>query len=129
MNNFLSYEYNSIVPSDLSSKEILMLGRGDDRIKRFDLGIKAMKYIINRIPECKMIIISNNIDYLKEMVKELNLDSYIEFVGYTSTPEKYFKKASLHLFPTLVESFGNVLTETLSYGIPNIIIPFAVRLN
>ena len=62
MNNFLSYEYDSIVPSDLSSKEILMLGRGDDGIKRFDLGIKAMKYIINRIPECKMIIISKNID-------------------------------------------------------------------
>ena len=56
------------------------------------------------------------------MIKELNLDNYIEFVGYTSNPEKYFKKASLHLFPTLVESFGNVLTETLSYGIPNILI-------
>ena len=62
MNNFLSYEYDSIVHSDLSSKEILMLGRGEDGIQRFALGIKAMKYIINRIPECKMIIISKNID-------------------------------------------------------------------
>ena len=124
MNNFLSYEYNSITPSNLSSKMILMIGRGNDYIKRFDLGIKAMKYIVDKIPECTMKIVSsnNNIDYLKDIVKELNLSKYIEFVGYTSKPEKFFKKASLHLFPTLVESFGNVLTETLSYGIPNILV-------
>jgi hypothetical protein len=46
ISNFIAYEYNDITPSDLSSKIILMIGRGDDRIKRFDLGIKAMKNII-----------------------------------------------------------------------------------
>ena len=28
---------------------------------------------------------------------------------------------NLHLFPTLVEAFPNILSETLSYGIPNIL--------
>ena len=57
MNNFIGYEYNSIKPSDLSSKTILMIGRGNDRIKRFEIGIKAMKYIANEIPECEMKIL------------------------------------------------------------------------
>ena len=49
MTNFLTYDYNSVIPSTLSSKNILMIGRADDKIKRFDLGIKAMHYIIKEI--------------------------------------------------------------------------------
>ena len=45
MNNFLSYEYERVIQSDLSSKNIVTIGRADDKNKRFDLGIKAMKYI------------------------------------------------------------------------------------
>ena len=124
MNNFLPYELNSIITSDLSSKTILMIGRGDDKIKRFDLGIKAMKYIIENMTECEMKIISqnNNIQDLYKLVNDLNLNNNIKFVGYSPQPEKFFNNASLHLFPTLAEAFPNVLSETLSYGIPNILV-------
>jgi hypothetical protein len=59
MKNFIQYEYEAIVPSDLSSNIILMIGRGDDRDKRFDLGIKSMKYIINEVPQSEMKLISS----------------------------------------------------------------------
>ena len=45
MNNFMTFEYEKVIQSDLSSKNIIMIGRGNDINKRFDLGIKAMKYI------------------------------------------------------------------------------------
>lgn len=122
MNNFIPFEFNSIQPSDLSSKLILMIGRGNDKIKRFQLGIEAMKYIIEEIPECKMKIISVNVPFLKNLIYKLNLQNNIEFIGYTSSPELYYKNASLHLFPTLAEAFPNILSETLSYGIPNILV-------
>ena len=122
--NFIQYEYDSITPSDLSSNVILMIGRGDDRYKRFDLGIKAMKYIINEVPQSEMKLISqlNKLFFLKKLTKDLNLENYINFVGYTSNPSIYFKNASVHLFPTISESFGNVLTETKIFGIPNILV-------
>ena len=124
MNNFLTYELNSIITSDLSSKIIIMIGRGNDKTKRFDLGIQAMKYIVENITDCEMKIISEviNIQHLYKLVYELNLKNYIKFVGYTPQPKKFYSNASLHIFPTLVESFGNVLTETLSFGIPNILV-------
>lgn len=123
MNNFVSYEYNSINPSDLSSKIILMIGRGDDPIKRFELGIRSMKHIINKIPDCEMKIISNssNIQELKNLVKKINLNNNIKFVGYINEPSIYYQNASLHIFPTLAEAFPSVLSETLIYGIPNIL--------
>ena len=124
ISNFIVFEYNDITPSDLSSNIILMIGRGDDRIKRFDLGIKAMKYIISEVPKSEMKLISslNNINYLYKLIKKLKLKNFVKFVGYKSNPSFYYKNASIHIFPTLVESFGNVLTETKIYGIPNILV-------
>lgn len=124
MNNFMTFDYDKVIPSNLSSKKILMIGRGEDKNKRFDLGISAMKYIKEKIPESEMIIISNDegLYELKKLVKFLDLENNINFVGYTSYPEIYFKDASLHIFPSFVEAFPTVLSETKIYGIPNILV-------
>ena len=124
MDNFISYEYNSIIQSDLSSKIILMIGRASDKLKRFDLGIMSMKYIIQEIPDCELKIITDllDIDYLRNLKQKLNLGNHINFIGFTSTPEIYFKNSSLHLFPSISECFPMVLCETKIYGIPNILI-------
>lgn len=123
LNNIITYEYNKISPSNLSSKTILMIGRGNDERKRFDLGIYAMKYILQTIPECEMKIISEkeNIQNLIELVRKLDLDNNIKFEGYSLNPSKYFKNASLNIMPSSTESFPMVLCETKAYGIPNII--------
>jgi glycosyltransferase involved in cell wall biosynthesis len=123
LNNFITYNYENIIPSDLSSKIILMVGRGDDKRKRFDLGIKAMKYIVDEIHDSEMKIISdtNGLGDLVNLVKKLKLENNVKFVGYTSNPEIYFKNASLHIFPSSTESFGLSLCETKIYGIPNIL--------
>ena len=124
MNNFLTYNYDRVIQSDLSSKQILMIGRGDDKDKRFILGILSMKYIIKDIPECKMIIISSEkgLNNLKELVRVLYLEKNILFSGYTSNPEIYFKNSSLHIFPSISEAFPMVLAETKIYGIPSILL-------
>ena len=123
LSNLITYNYDNIIPSDLSSKTILMIGRGSDPRKRFELGIKAMKYISKELPESEMIIISylNDIRNLIELVKNIKLEKNIKFVGYDKNPEKYFKNASLNIIPSSTESFSMVLCETKIYGIPNII--------
>ena len=124
MNNFMSYDYNSIIPSKLCGKTILMIGRGNDKKKRFELGIKAMQYIEKDIPTCKLNIISsfNGIEHHINLVNELKLNKVIKFLGFTSKPEIYFKNASLNFFPSISESFGLVLSETKLYGIPSILL-------
>ena len=101
-----------------------MLGRANDKLKRFDLGIKSMIYIIKEIPDCQMKILSqiNKSNSLIHLVLKLKLINHIKFLGYSSKPEIYFKNASLHIFPSISESFGLVLSETKIYGIPNILI-------
>ena len=121
INSLITYEYEQINPSDLSSKIILMIGRAHDRLKRFDLGIESMKYILKEVPDCKMKIISNKDNILFELIKKLNLENEVEFIGYTAKPEEYFNNASLHIFPSVSESFGLVLCEVKTFGIPTIL--------
>jgi glycosyltransferase involved in cell wall biosynthesis len=123
MNNFVTYQYDDITPSDLTTKNIIMIGRANDRMKRFDLGLKAMKYIVEKVPESQMLIISNfnGCGYLINLVNSLKLENNVKFVGYSLNPEMYFQNSSLHIFPTIIECFPMVLSETKIYGIPNII--------
>ena len=124
MDNFMTYEFEKIIPSNLVSKQILMIGRGDAKKKRFELGIQAMEYIYQEIPKCEMIIISdlNHITHHEFLINNLNLKNKIKFIGYTASPELYYKNTSLNLFPSISEAFPLVLSETKIYGIPNILL-------
>ena len=120
----MTYEFELIKPSNLTSKIILMIGRASDKNKRFLLGIQAMEYIIKIIQECNMKIISNINDTfgLQNLILNLNISNNIELVGYIQKIDIYLKNASLHIFPTISEAFPMVLCETKIFGIPNILI-------
>lgn len=123
LDNFVTYDYDSVVPSDLSEKIILMIGRANKKNKRFNLGIEAMKFIIKEVPDSQLNIISKSKPKkLKKLIHSLNLEETVKFSPFTLSPELYYKKASLHIFPTNFESFGLVLCETKIYGIPNILL-------
>ena len=121
MNNPLTYEYNSVRPSDLTSKDIIMIGRTNDRIKRFELGIKSMKIIIKEIPKCKMNIVGSSEIYYETIIKNLNLDNYVNFTGFDTNIDKYLKTSSLHILTSFAESYSMVLSEAKIFGIPTIL--------
>lgn len=123
MNNFMTYEYDLVIPSNLNSKIILMIGRGKAKKKRFQLGIKSIEYISNQNINYKLKIISDlsNIAHLRNLVKNLNLDYSVQFVGFNINPEMFFGNASLNIFPSISEAFPMVIIETKIFGIPSIL--------
>ena len=124
MDNFMTYEFNAVIPSDLNKKIILLIGRANNILKRFSKGIQAMDYIVKELPESELKIISNiSTTYqIQLLTNNLNIQNNVKFVGFTLTPEIYFNNASLHMFPSITEGFPLVLSETKIYGIPNIIL-------
>jgi hypothetical protein len=120
---FNPYDSNiTNIPYNSSSKQILMISNYEYKYNRIDLGIKSMKYIVEEIPDSKMIIVSNlNNKNLKILVKELELSNHIEFIDNTSNFELYLSNSSLHIFPSMVETFPLILSQTKIHGIPNII--------
>ena len=121
MDNPSTIEYNSVTPSELKQKNIIMVGRAKDHIKRYDLGIKAMQTIIKEITICEMNIVSVPLDKYERLIRELNLSNYVRFVGYQKDVEIYFKNSSLHIMPSLAESYSMALGEAKIFGVPSII--------
>ena len=123
MDNFITYDFNSVIQTDLTSKIMIMLGRAYAKKKRFLLGIQSMEYIVKEIPECVLKIISNHIGINKQQyfIENINLENNIKFIGYIASPDIFFKNVSLSIFPSLSEAFPMVLVETKIYGIPNIL--------
>ena len=102
-------------------KNIIMIGRGNDRSKRFELGIISMKYIIKEIPDCKMNIISERYKNLKDLIEISKLNEYVIITGYKKNPEPFYKNASLHIFSPVCDTYPMVIGETKIYGIPTIL--------
>ena len=70
----------------------------------------------------KLLILKNKLSKTIIQNHNINIEKSIIFVGYSSNPERYFSEASIHIFPTISESFGLALAETKIYGIPNILV-------
>ena len=121
MENPSTFDFNLVIPSDLSQKNIIMIGRGDYHAKRFELGIKAMKFILQEIPECIMNIISFPYKNLEDSINYLNLKASIKISGFQKNPESYLKNSSLHIFPSLSEAYPMTLGEVKIFGIPSIL--------
>lgn len=123
INYFNPYDSNDIlIPYNSSSNQILMILNSKYKFNRIDLGIKSMKYIVEEIPDSKMIIVSNlNNTNLKLLVEELNLSNNIVFINNTSNYELYLKYSTLFIFPSIAETFPLILYQTKRQGIPNIV--------
>ena len=124
MNNFMTYNFTNIIESNISSKTILMIGRGDAKKKRFEVGIQAMEYINQEIPESELLIISDLTGIFRHeiLISNLNITNNIKLIGYITSPEIFYRNVSLFLFPSISEAFPLVMCETKIYGIPNILL-------
>ena len=121
MDNPTTFDYDSIIPSNLENNNIVMLGRGTDPVKRYELPIEAMKYIIKEIPDCQMNIVSKVNKNLQNMILKLKLQNNVKFTGYLEKVEIYLKNTSLHILSSLSESYPMVLGEAKIFGIPSIL--------
>ena len=121
MDNPTTFNYDLITPSDLSQKIIIMVGRSEDPIKRYDIGIKAMSNIIKEIPESEMKIISESNEKYQNLINSLFLEKKVKFIGFQKNIDVYLKNASLHILPSLSEAYPMILGETKIFGIPSIL--------
>lgn len=87
--------------------------------------IKAFEIIKDKI-DANLILIGNvpaRMNYLKEYVKEHNLDNRIIFTGFVSQEEKQklFQHCKLYVNPTLYEGFGMTAVESIVFMIPTLV--------
>jgi phosphatidylinositol alpha-1,6-mannosyltransferase len=91
-----------------------------DYLKRVDIIIESLRYVIEKHPTTHLVIGGRGADLprLKSCVERLKLENHVTFAGYIRSDElpTYYGLADLFLFHSTYETFGMVLAEAMSYG-------------
>jgi len=106
---------NNFIPE--CKKNILFVGRLVPE-KNIELLIQAVELL--EYPNISCTIVGGGIlkEQLKLLAKKCNVDNKIDFVDATQDVEKYYRAADLFVLLSSYESFGQVIIEAMSFGIP-----------
>ena len=117
ISNFLSKELiESEVDWNRKKKEVLFVGRLDNKQKRIDLLLQIWSKIEHDINDWKLNICGCGPDeiMLKKMKQDLGLKN-VDFEGFVN-PEEYYKTALVFCMTSAFEGFGLVLAESAAFG-------------
>lgn len=85
----------------------------------------ALPTVAERYPEIRLTIAGSPVDrqyaqMLRRIVGEMGLSNIVEFVGMLNVDDlrKQYHKATIFVFPSTVETFGNPLVEAMACGCP-----------
>lgn len=110
----------NIERSDVETASVAFLGKICDLKGIKDL-IHAFKYVVSDTPEAKLYLAGDgDIDTYLKLIKELGIDSSIEFLGWISGDQKQalLAKADIYCLPSYKEGFPMGVLEAMSSEIP-----------
>lgn len=121
--NKFNLEKNKNVDFEKEFKEskikLLNVARLDDN-KNQQYLINLMPAILKEYPDAKLFIIGKGEKEkeLKELINRLHLNSNVYLLGWKTNVSIYMKEVDVFLMSSKYESFGNVVVESLSCGVP-----------
>ena len=106
--------------SNLTGHNLMMLGRLTDKKKGVIYAIKAMRLVVNEVPDARLKLVSSDgIDEVcLDLIKNLNLTNHIFNISFTPNISELFLNSSVFVFTSLTEAFPMALNEAKSHGLP-----------
>ncbi len=106
----------SISPNDFC---ILTVGRLRVQ-KSTETLLYAIPLVKDDIANLRLLVVGEGElePYLKNLAKELNIESNIDFIGSTQTPETYFAAADTFILPSVFEGLPTVVLEAFRASLP-----------
>ena len=104
-------EFNVLSVTRLSSGE---------KLKGIDSMIKALRLLKESIPNIKYSVIGKGEDVarLQELAKELEVEKYVDFLGFVEDINAYYQHCDIFTLPSKKEGFGIVYLEAMQYKKP-----------
>ena len=104
---------------------VTRLSKGEES-KGIDTMIKTIPLLIVQIPNMKYSVIGKGEDTirLKQIAKELDVEKYIDFLGFVDDINAYYQHCDIFSLPSKKEGFGIVYLEAMQYKKPVIGVNF-----
>ena len=90
--------------------------------------LEAIPSVVRRFPKFRLVMAGNGPyeENLRELVKSLDLESIVKFIGHTDHVLNWISTSDLVIQPSLSESFCQVVTESLALGTPIVVTPVGI---
>lgn len=109
--------------SKVNNHNLITVSRLSKEKGLFDL-VDVVELVKNEIKDIKLNLIGDGdlFDSLLAYVKDKNLKDNVSFLGYMKSNDVYkeYLKSSLYVMTSFTESFGIVLLESFTFGVPAI---------
>ena len=126
--NLYTFNPSESPESNLTSHNIILLGRVHDKIKGTKYALEAMSYIVKEVPDAKLILCTTDLKIRKLIIqaKKLNIYHNVVFKILPNISE-IFLNSSVLMFTSLCEAFPMAMNEGKAYGLPVVAfnIPFS----
>ncbi|CAL6093415.1 Glycosyl_transferases group 1 family protein [Hexamita inflata] len=120
--NPLTFDPNEIQVSNLTSKNIILVGRLDKIFKQQHVAVEMMSQIVLTDPEVQLQIIGNgDAEYaseLKQLVLDLNLSGNVQFIPFQKNITQYYQNAAAMWVTSSMEGYSMVVAEAKVFGLP-----------
>lgn len=114
---------NNHALSKLNNHNLITVSRLSEEKGLFDL-IDVIDLVKNKVSDVKLNLIGDGslFDLLVSYIKEKKLEDNINMLGYMKSEDvyKYYQESSLYVMTSFTESFGIVLLESFTFGVPAI---------
>mgnify|MGYP000070604215 CR=1 FL=1 len=97
--------------------------------------LRIWKLVVAEIPEAKLLVIGPPKELVKQISKMLGISENVVAVGEVYNEEmknKFLRMSKLLIYPSVMDSYSNVIAEALSAGLPVVcydITPFTENFN
>lgn len=102
-----------------TNNTILTVARLDNQKDHFTL-LKAFELLVKEIKNARLLLVGDGPlkDELQNLVKELNIESNVEFLGWQKKLDDVFLKSDIFVLSSRREGFPYALIEAMSFGLP-----------
>jgi len=109
-----------------SEKNILFCGRIDRKKGVFEL-LNAMVLLYCEYPDLRLVYMGDGeeLELLKERIRELRLEGNVKCIGYKSGKEKLeiYQRSGILVLPSYTEGFPTVVCEAMAAGLALVVTP------
>ncbi len=119
--NQIAFNPDSTPLSSYEKNTIVWVGRISYEKQPLD-AIKMMKFVVDKIPDAKLIVVGDGNETIKrqmgELVQQYDLEHNVEMTGFTLDVSCYYELASVMVCTSKYEGFSLTMGEAMSYGVP-----------